>query len=318
MRVIDCFTFFNEFDLLEIRLKYLYEHVDYFVIVEADQSFTGEPKPLGFNEHSDRYQAYSDKIIYLPCKMPAFKKEHKKSTAWKREAYQRNYLMQGLQRIGVTSSDRILIGDIDEIVNLKVLENVKSGSVQFDQTSIKDQVLQLMLVFAKLPLDIFSSKKENSLRFRQLWLSLTGYKSLPILLRMDNHYYFVNNRERKKNIWKGTLLMKCDVLKYFVFEDMRELRRFPCKWVENGGWHFSYLGGKEIIKYKLRNFSHQEYNVAEIVNDQYINFCIENGYSLFDYYKNKSAPPQFEKVSIDSFPSKLRRILSDYDHLVYN
>jgi hypothetical protein len=43
-KVIDCFTFFNGLDLLEIRLKYLYDTLDYFVIVEADQIFSGENK----------------------------------------------------------------------------------------------------------------------------------------------------------------------------------------------------------------------------------------------------------------------------------
>ena len=46
IKIYDCFTFYNEFDLLELRLTELYNYVDYFVIVEADTTFTNRPKPF--------------------------------------------------------------------------------------------------------------------------------------------------------------------------------------------------------------------------------------------------------------------------------
>lgn len=81
--VIDCFTFFNELDLLEIRLKYLYDTLDYFAIVEADQTFSGENKSYVLEEHWERFRPYHPKMVYVQLKIKSF--EAKRKVAWKRE-----------------------------------------------------------------------------------------------------------------------------------------------------------------------------------------------------------------------------------------
>ena len=63
MKIYDCFNFFNELDILELRLNILYEHVDYFVIVEADKTHSGENKPFYLKENMERFKKFSDKII---------------------------------------------------------------------------------------------------------------------------------------------------------------------------------------------------------------------------------------------------------------
>ncbi len=50
VKVYDCFTFYNEFELLELRLRALWDVVDYFVLVEADRTHTNKPKPFYFYE----------------------------------------------------------------------------------------------------------------------------------------------------------------------------------------------------------------------------------------------------------------------------
>ena len=62
--LIDSFLFFQELDLLEIRLEYLYPFVDHFIIIEAKQSFKGSPKRFIFEQNRERYKKYLDKIIY--------------------------------------------------------------------------------------------------------------------------------------------------------------------------------------------------------------------------------------------------------------
>ena len=64
-KVYDCFTFFNELDLLELRLTECYNHTDYFVIAESNKSFTGNSKPFNLEENWDRFKAFHDKIIYV-------------------------------------------------------------------------------------------------------------------------------------------------------------------------------------------------------------------------------------------------------------
>jgi len=63
-KIIDAFLFFQELDLLEIRLSYLSPYVDRFVIVEACQTFSGNPKPFVFENNSQRFYQYLHKIEY--------------------------------------------------------------------------------------------------------------------------------------------------------------------------------------------------------------------------------------------------------------
>ena len=69
MKVYDCFTFYNEFELLELRLKSLWDVVDCFVIVEADKTFTNKPKPFYFWERQDDFKEFFPKIRHLPVEM---------------------------------------------------------------------------------------------------------------------------------------------------------------------------------------------------------------------------------------------------------
>ena len=64
MKIFDVFTFYNELDLLELRMNILGNSVDYFVINEANITFTGKPKPLYFAENRKRFAKWEDKIIY--------------------------------------------------------------------------------------------------------------------------------------------------------------------------------------------------------------------------------------------------------------
>ena len=63
--IIDTCLFFQELDLLEIRLEYLYPFVDKFIIVEACQTFKGELKPYNYEKNKERFSKYADKIIYF-------------------------------------------------------------------------------------------------------------------------------------------------------------------------------------------------------------------------------------------------------------
>ena len=75
------------------------------------------------------------------------------------------------------------------------------------------------------------------------------------------------------------------------------------KYIENGGWHLSYFGDAEFIKNKLKNFSHQEFNVESITNTEHIKRCIKEGLVLFDntiqyihipLTENKQLPVNYE------------------------
>ncbi|WP_421983667.1 hypothetical protein [Roseibium sp.] len=130
MMLYDCFVFHNEFDLLEIRLREMGNLVDRFVLVEADQTQRGSPKPYYFDENRDRFSAWKDKIVDLqvrfPDKLPpalgVYKNRRKKD--WERENYQRNCIAEALEGSG--PEDLVLLSDVDEIIRASVLERVLS------------------------------------------------------------------------------------------------------------------------------------------------------------------------------------------------
>lgn len=108
-KVYDCFIFFNEVDLLKVRLEEMYNYVDHFVLVESEETFRGKPKPSYYLENIEQFEKWADKIIYV------FNSGHYESISpWPREAYQRNQIMKGL--VDANDDDIILISDVDEIV----------------------------------------------------------------------------------------------------------------------------------------------------------------------------------------------------------
>ncbi len=118
MKIYDCFTFYNELDLLEIRLKELYDHVDHFVLVEASRTFQNREKPYIYFENKKRYAQWNDKIIYVQVNnMPDG------DDAWSRETHQRNQIVQGLQN--ADENDIVIISDCDEIIRHEVIDSLK-------------------------------------------------------------------------------------------------------------------------------------------------------------------------------------------------
>ena len=124
MKIYDCFTFFNEFELLELRLRELYNHVDYFVLVEANRTFQNQQKPFYYQDHAERVKKWADKIIHVAVQdMP------QDTDAWGRERYQRDSIAQGIA--AADPLDIIMIGDVDEIPRPGTVQRLRTspGSV---------------------------------------------------------------------------------------------------------------------------------------------------------------------------------------------
>ena len=127
MNFYDCFMYYDEDMLLDLRLNVLNNYVKKFVITESTYLHNGRPKTLKFDIKN--FSKFKDKIIYLPLeKQPNNLKtidikddEHTRSSkildnALTRENYQRNYLASQLK--GFSDEDLIIINDLDEIPNL--------------------------------------------------------------------------------------------------------------------------------------------------------------------------------------------------------
>jgi len=119
--LVDCFTFYNELKMLLFRLEYLYEVVDYFIIVEAVVTYTGNPKPLFFKENEAMFSKYKDKIVHVIVEdMPDT------TSTWTREEFQRNCIDRGIKILQLKSTDLISISDCDEIPNRHVISKIKN------------------------------------------------------------------------------------------------------------------------------------------------------------------------------------------------
>lgn len=148
MKIIDCFTFYNEMDLLKYRLNILYDVVDYFVIVEGTHTFIGKEKSLCYNENKHLFEKFTDKIIHIivddfPHKYPNI--NISKGEQWNNERFQRNQIKRGIQQINLNPEDLIIITDLDEIPNHSTLLKVKTREIKVDI-----QVLEMDLYYYNL------------------------------------------------------------------------------------------------------------------------------------------------------------------------
>jgi beta-1,4-mannosyl-glycoprotein beta-1,4-N-acetylglucosaminyltransferase len=188
MKIIDCFIFYNEIDLLNYRLHILDHIVDYFIIVESKHTFIGKSKPLYFELNKSLFSNFLHKIIHIivhdfPYQFPNI--DFVKNQQWQNEIYQRNYIKIGLDKITILNEDIFLLTDVDEIPNPKILEDIKSQHI-----AITINALEMDCYYYNL----------NHLKLTK-WLSgriinYGIYKKVPISLndiRMSNCKHVIRN-----------------------------------------------------------------------------------------------------------------------------
>ena len=105
--------------MLEYRLSVI--PADKFVLVEATKTFSGKDKELFYEKNKARYQKWADKIVHVVVDFP------ETEDAWARERFQRDAIDRGLKQLTLSDSDTILISDVDEIPNPKLLLQEYSG-----------------------------------------------------------------------------------------------------------------------------------------------------------------------------------------------
>lgn len=148
--IYDCFTFFNELDLLRLRLNTLNDVVDYFVLVEADRTFSNVSKRLVYDENKALFREFQDKIIHIVVDdMPEFPKD-----AWECERFQRNAIMRGLSRCA--DEDYVIISDLDEIPNPEMVRGFREDGAVFDMDTF----------YYKLNLKIITEQCRRSVMIR--------------------------------------------------------------------------------------------------------------------------------------------------------
>ena len=232
MRIFDCFTFFNELDLLEIRLNELDGVVDRFVIAEAELTHNGDPKPLYFHDNRERFAKFSDKIIHVIVTAADFSQAEMGNTfqerAWMRENIQRNAVSKGIKSAGAKADDIVIVSDLDEI---PCASAIHKSAISLN------------------PGDVIGF----ALRHYNYFLNLRCASS-PIWGNDPKMAYFATFTDESV----------CDLAPWTIFilptvNTGATATRFrytkTTQRIKNAGWHFSYCGGIDVVLRKVKAFN---------------------------------------------------------------
>lgn len=272
--IYDCFSFFNELDILELRLETLAPVVDYFVIVEAGKTHAGADKPFFFEENKERFSKYLPKIIYAQSPI-----SENINNPWAIENIQRNYISEVVKQ-HAKPGDTILISDLDEIPRPELVTKY-AGATEVVSFNV----------------DYYCYYLNSQNYYQRNWLGTTlvsyeNFFSVANDLKVNYNDYMVEEYNQGTTPTK----LRCAV----------ELKR---KIVKNGGWHFSSLGGAEAVIKKLRSFAHQEFNSQELTVEQ-IEELISSGKGPFikQIHFAKPIDSSFPQPVIDN-PEKYSQLI---------
>ena len=230
MKIYDCFSYWDEDLLLDLRLNTLSDYVDFFVIVEGNKTWQNNYKKFRFD--INKFNKFKDKIIYIVVdKQPEnilelIEGESKEKRGEKlilngmaRDYFQRENLKKGLTC--ADNNDLILISDLDEIPNLNYVDfkKVKNNILIFEQ--------KMFYYKFNLFYDDFTWQGTKG----------TKYKNFvsPQWLR--------NIKGKKYSKWRIDTFFSKKKYSNLLF-------------VKNGGWHFTCLRTPEELEKKLLNFAH--------------------------------------------------------------
>lgn len=253
-KIVDCFIFYNELDMLEYRLSALYDVVDYFVICEASVTHVGKPKSFIYLENKERFARFADKIVHVMMtndntRWIYYPNSLHPKEYWTNENTHRNGIARGIKQLeeegkigqnkNTPNDDLIVICDLDEIPNPDLLNCLK----KYDWSGV------------------WNDKGAN--------------------IEMDFFYYNLTCINQSKWGLPKVILFDCFCNEFHITPQL--VRFYPfINTLKKGGWHLSYFGDENFIKNKIRNFVHQELNVEEFTNTEKISKRIENKADLYD------------------------------------
>ena len=277
--IYDCIPFFNELDILKLRMQILAPYVDKFVLEESTVTFSGEPKEMVFAKHRDMFAEFADKITYIAVDNSPLEGV----TTHERDKFQKNQLIRGLT--DCKPDDVIIFSDVDEIPNPKALVQIIGN---FDCAKIYHLAQRMFYCFLNM------EEVSGNL------LSITGE--------------FQGVRQRQ---WLGTKICSFENLPEEGIVYLREVPPDDTRSVRvaDGGWHFGYMGGsgeRDVAKrigIKVQAAAHQEYNKSRYLNEAVDRLLC--GEDIFD----RSC--RFVRVPIDeTYPEYLRNHQEEYAFLI--
>jgi beta-1,4-mannosyl-glycoprotein beta-1,4-N-acetylglucosaminyltransferase len=273
MKIFDCFMYFDEEVVLDLRLNTLNEFVDYFVIVESIFTHKGDKRELRFDHK--KFEKYKDKIIYLvyeeqPEGLVKIKDQNSDHggyiiNALLRENGQRNFISKGLSL--ADDEDFVLISDVDEIPNLKSIN--------------------------------FKNYQKKIIQFRQ---EMFYYK---FNLKLPNLVWTGTKACKKKNLVSPQWLRNIKDKKYPFFRldtYFSKTKYISVKFIDNGGWHFSNIKSAEEIEHKLKSYlHHREFDINPL-NTEEIKNIIDRKQAIYDLKVDKRVNKIGNGSSLENYP----------------
>ena len=262
MKVYDCFMYYDEDTVLDIRLNCLDAYVDKFVIVESKFTHSGEKRNLLFD--INQFKRFKDKIIYLmlddePRGIETIYDEDDEDlksfkcieNALKRENYQRNYISKGLS--DADAEDIIMVSDADEIPNL--------GNLDLKEIKNKLIFFQQKMFYYKLNLYIDSFN----------WFGTKACKKKDLI----SPQWLRNIKDRAYPSWRMDTLFS-------------KLKYQNIYFVNDGGWHFSNIKNAKAIQEKLRTYLHHIEFDENPLSVEKIENIIKEKKTIYDLKVDKS------------------------------
>ena len=285
MKIFDCFMYFDEEIVLDVRLNTLDQFVDYFVIVESKFTHKGNKRDLKFNP--DKFEKFKDKIIYLvynhqPSEIEKINNkdspdEIARKSLWNaiyRENGQRNYIEKGL--IEANEDDIILISDVDEIPNLE--------NIEFKKISKKIILFKQNMFYYK-----FNLRLPNL-----IWTGTKGCRKKDLI----NPQWLRNIKDRKYSFFRLDT--------FFSKNKYKSVRR-----IIDGGWHFTNIKNAEAIEHKLKSYLHHgEFDLNPLSITQ-INEIIKKKHAIYDLSVDKTKSKigsgnKLKKFELDKLPKYIQ------------
>lgn len=274
-RVYDCFVFFNELDILEIRLNTLDKLVDTFVLVESTHTFTGQEKPLVYAENKDRFKRFNDRIVHVVVDdMPALAE-----STFVREAHQRSAIGRGLA--DARPRDIVIVSDVDEIPKPELLERAlkdAAGRITYFEGVYYHFRLNWRLIGRQ---DLMTSRMIEYRHFRDGWLLRTtkGKRSASLPAWLERIFWTPYAAARHR-AWLG--------------------RRI----VPEGCWHFSFMSDPERIREKLTAYKAPDRLKLKDLRGDAVEERLSARRSMFDS-EIEVAPlsemPRYVQANVDRF-----------------
>lgn len=243
-KIIDCFPYFNEEELLELRINLFYDYVDKFIIVDADHTHSGLPKPFTCKETIRRLGLPKDKIEVIEVNLPSIEQCRDN---WYRERLQRNVASFLFQEDCVYH-----VSDCDEMIDPEKIKLYAEGCVQNKNTIIR---IPLAYLIGRADLRVYD-KKQNPRTWSTPFLCMKHHVEKHTLSDIRESYAMSKNNLDFSDLY------------------LMDQNGNPVE----SGWHFSWMGDTNRIKTKsvayLHAYDHDTFSnaVAPLYAKEYQEF----------------------------------------------